>query len=266
MTEWIISCDPNRYKIDDALHILRKIDWQQSRNICIGDSVYIYVNRPIAAIKYVCKVNKVDLIKAGIDDSFFCLNDTDFNHSARYMELELIHQCDSKGLSLKQLQDNGMKGHIQGPRKVVSELKKYIDSVVEFENLCIKADVLDTYMKAQEIKAQQLSPDELKVKAEEQSSIKVAHQAVITETYIRNPYVAKYAKVRAKGICQLCDSKAPFLNKDGSPYLESHHIIWLSKGGADSIENTVALCPNCHKKMHVMNDKADVEMLKRFME
>ena len=266
MTEWIISCDPNRYKIDDALHILRKIDWQQCRNICVGDSGYIYVNRPIAAIKYICKVNKVDLIKVEIDDSIFCLNNTDFNHSDRYMEVELIHHCDSKGLSLKQLQDNGMNGHIQGPRKVVGELKKYIDRVIKFENYSVKAELLDAYMKDQEQKAQKMSFDELRVKAEEKSSIKVAHQAVIAETYIRNPYVAEYAKVRANGICQLCASKAPFSNKDGRPYLESHHIIWLSKDGADSLENTVALCPNCHKKMHVVNDEKDVERLKRFRE
>ncbi|WP_296863638.1 HNH endonuclease [Thermosyntropha sp.] len=29
------------------------------------------------------------------------------------------------------------------------------------------------------------------------------------------------------------------------------HIEWLSRGGTDTIDNTVALCPNCHRKMHV---------------
>ncbi len=78
----------------------------------------------------------------------------------------------------------------------------------------------------------------------------------------RNPAVAKEAKRRAKGVCQLCGEKAPFLDKQGEPYLESHHIIWISKGGADSTENTVALCPNCHKKMHILNLTEDVEYLK----
>ena len=40
-------------------------------------------------------------------------------------------------------------------------------------------------------------------------------------------------------------------------------MIWLSQGGQDSIENTVALCPNCHRKMHIINDQADVAKLKR---
>lgn len=45
------------------------------------------------------------------------------------------------------------------------------------------------------------------------------------------------------------------------PYLESHHIIWLAAGGADSVDNTIALCPNCHRKMHVINDSSDVKIL-----
>ena len=47
------------------------------------------------------------------------------------------------------------------------------------------------------------------------------------------------------------------------PFLETHHVIWLADGGDDSIENTVALCPNCHKKMHVLNLDEDVDKLLR---
>jgi len=38
-------------------------------------------------------------------------------------------------------------------------------------------------------------------------------------------------------------------------------LDWLSKGGEDTVENTVALCPNCHKKMHILNSEKDVEVL-----
>ena len=126
----------------------------------------------------------------------------------------------------------------------------------------VNAEAYDAYMKEQEKRAKQLPLDALKAKAQEHSTVKTAHRSVTRDTYIRDPYVAEYAKVRANGICQLCDLPAPFTTKEGNPYLESHHIIWLSEGGADSIDNTVALCPNCHKKMHVLNDRADVEKLK----
>ncbi|MBC8673865.1 HNH endonuclease [Aeromonas hydrophila] len=45
--------------------------------------------------------------------------------------------------------------------------------------------------------------------------------------------------------------KAPFNRvSDGTPYLEVHHIQPLANGGEDTIQNTMALCPNCHRKRH----------------
>ena len=73
--------------------------------------------------------------------------------------------------------------------------------------------------------------------------------------------ISEYIKRKANGVCQLCKKKDPFLNQKGVPYLETHHIIWLSKGGEDSIQNTVALCPNCHRKMHILNNKSDRDIL-----
>ena len=66
----------------------------------------------------------------------------------------------------------------------------------------------------------------------------------------------------SRGICELCGSKAPFNDKNGNPYLEIHHIQWLSKGGRPVPENTVALCPNCHRKVHLLNDEEDIRKLK----
>ncbi len=78
----------------------------------------------------------------------------------------------------------------------------------------------------------------------------------------RDPVISKYAKVRAAGFCELCGKPAPFVNKSGEPFLETHHIIPLAESGADTIENTVALCPNCHRKMHLLADPDDVKKLK----
>lgn len=74
--------------------------------------------------------------------------------------------------------------------------------------------------------------------------------------------VSEYARRSANGLCQLCGMPAPFAGNDGMPYLEIHHIIPLREGGADSIGNVAALCPNCHRKMHVLNLQADVQKLK----
>lgn len=82
------------------------------------------------------------------------------------------------------------------------------------------------------------------------------------KSFVRDKYVSEYAKRRANGICQLCKKEAPFKDKNDRPYLETHHIKWLSAGGEDSIDNTVALCPNCHRKMHSLNLESDINKLK----
>ncbi|MGE1062422.1 HNH endonuclease [Megasphaera paucivorans] len=51
--------------------------------------------------------------------------------------------------------------------------------------------------------------------------------------------------------CDICGVKAPFKRKNGTHYLEVHHIEWLSKGENDLLENTVALCPNRHKNAYI---------------
>jgi hypothetical protein len=38
-------------------------------------------------------------------------------------------------------------------------------------------------------------------------------------------------------------------------------IIGLSENGEESIENTVALCPNCHRKMHILNLQSEGRFL-----
>ena len=78
----------------------------------------------------------------------------------------------------------------------------------------------------------------------------------------RSALVSSYVKERAGGVCQLCGNPAPFYTRNGDPYLECHHIIWIAKGGADEPSNAVALCPNCHRKMHTLDETADVERLK----
>lgn len=74
--------------------------------------------------------------------------------------------------------------------------------------------------------------------------------AVTTRVYKRSPYVVAEVLSRANGKCQNCKSDAPFLKVDGTPFLEVHHIEWLSNGGEDSVKNAIALCPNCHRQAH----------------
>lgn len=114
-------------------------------------------------------------------------------------------------------------------------------------------------------KAKRLNDEEVERRAKNARK-NVGSRKAIIQQHERNPWVVEHAKRLAKGFCQLCNQPAPFKNKSDEPYLETHHIIWLAKGGEDTIANTVALCPNCHRKMHIQNEKNDIQKLQKLCE
>lgn len=115
--------------------------------------------------------------------------------------------------------------------------------------------------KKNERKIKKKSLDELLQNAKASSQKNVGFRNTNTKYWIRSASIVELAKKLANGICQLCNEPAPFKDQYGEPYLETHHIEWLANGGADTPENTVALCPNCHKKMHVVNSDEDKKAL-----
>jgi 5-methylcytosine-specific restriction protein A len=78
--------------------------------------------------------------------------------------------------------------------------------------------------------------------------------------YKRSEDVRNYVLARAKGRCQGCVAPAPFLRADGSPYLEPHHVRRVSDGGPDHPAFVIALCPNCHRRVHAGADGAQYNL------
>lgn len=110
-----------------------------------------------------------------------------------------------------------------------------------------------------------LSPNELNYRSSMMSGPKEPKLAETT-VYYRDPYLKEIVKRIAEGKCQLCGNDAPFIDNAGSPYLEEHHVVRLADGGSDTIDNVVALCPNCHRKIHILNDTTDVIVLEGISE
>jgi 5-methylcytosine-specific restriction protein A len=83
------------------------------------------------------------------------------------------------------------------------------------------------------------------------TAVKPEKVEVVSMAFKRNADVVATVLDRANGICELCKQDAPFLRaKDNSPYLEVHHKVKLADGGNDTVENAIAVCPNCHRKLH----------------
>jgi len=69
--------------------------------------------------------------------------------------------------------------------------------------------------------------------------------------FVRDPSVVAFSRMRASFNCEVPDcSFEPFSQKEGRIYLEVHHLVPLAEGGADTPQNTAALCPNHHREVH----------------
>jgi 5-methylcytosine-specific restriction protein A len=114
--------------------------------------------------------------------------------------------------------------------------------------------------KVREKNLKKLSEEELRKRIQSGKN-KAARRQVISNKYDSNEEIKELAKRKARGKCMLCNNDAPFKDKFGVPFLEGHHIISLADDGPDTEENVVALCPNCHRKMHILGLKSDKELL-----
>ena len=114
----------------------------------------------------------------------------------------------------------------------------------------ILLEVIEKELEQAVKKSSQSSVSELESRL--QRAVKIPEPVQITTRgFRRNPDVIAFVMKRAKGKCEHCRKNAPFNRaSDGTPYLEVHHKIMLSQGGEDTVENALALCPNCHREVH----------------
>ncbi len=114
--------------------------------------------------------------------------------------------------------------------ETLANIQKYLEKGIE------ESALLGQELRLERIKKATIYPEKIQT---------------ISYVYQRNPDVIVETLTRAQGVCEECNKPAPFLrSKDNSPYLEIHHIVALADGGKDSLDNTKAMCPNCHKKLH----------------
>lgn len=114
-----------------------------------------------------------------------------------------------------------------------SDLKKIQD---DFQTKITESLLLDLVTREKKLKAAPKKPKVI---------------SVTTKVYSRNPDVVAEVLIQAKGNCEKCKKPAPFIRaKDNSPYLEVHHKVQLANGGEDTVQNAIALCPNCHRESH----------------
>lgn len=98
--------------------------------------------------------------------------------------------------------------------------------------------------------AKSVDPQKILAKAKQRTGPPQKRTRTISD-FVRDPYIVAAALSRASNCCEMpkCASQL-FDRDDNRPYLEVHHILPLSEGGDDTLENAAALCPSCHRELH----------------
>ena len=103
---WIISSNPDEFDVEKAFKEDNSVEWGRGQyTISKDDIVYIYISKPIQAIKFKTKVANV------VEDT---------------MVLKLVKRLNPEKFSLNHLHEHGLNGNIQGKITIGNELLEYI--------------------------------------------------------------------------------------------------------------------------------------------
>ena len=249
--DWLISANSERYNIELSFSDFGFIDWTQgSIGYNKGDIAYIYIAAPEKRIVYKCIVTQVEMDQSQIrQDKEYWFKESDYYNSlkGRFIRLSLIEAVNTENLHLYELRKHGLVNAPYVAMKLHGELLHYIESYFSAPKpINILLDSIDDA----EMESSNLDRS-MRLKRINQANPRPNLVQVTSYVYERNPDIVAEALCRASGVCERCNNKAPFNRKtDNSPYLEIHHIQPLSEGGVDSLENVLALCPNCHRELH----------------
>ncbi|MBQ3394333.1 MAG: MmcQ/YjbR family DNA-binding protein [Oscillospiraceae bacterium] len=114
---WLMPANPKYYDVEKAFRENDEIMWKQAANICKGDIVYMYVAKPVAAIRYKCVVTETDIPYSFTSKKV---------RMTRIMRIRLIKEYPADLASHEYLKSIGIT-YIRGPRHATKELIEHLD-------------------------------------------------------------------------------------------------------------------------------------------
>ncbi len=116
--EWLVPANPKFYDIEAAFRESRVIDWKQSTDVHVGDTVYLYVAAPVSAILYRCRALEVNIPYRYADENV---------RMTKLMRLERLEEYDRDRFSFEVLKTHGVRA-VRGPRSVPESLSEALRS------------------------------------------------------------------------------------------------------------------------------------------
>lgn len=254
MQTWVISCSLKEYDVIGAFREFDAIDWKQSANFEVRDIIFIYVSHPIMKLFFKCVVEEIGLETRSQKDREFVSGINSFEDKGRYMRLKRITTFEEP-IPFKLLSENGLKGNVQGPRRISGMLLEFIESYLEKSRVNNVSILEDNRLNEsiQKSLTRNINP----VKYVPKPKVKPQHNYVDgVKVYPRCREVAINALIRADFKCECAVDHSTFKSKfNGLPYMEAHHLIPLAYQdefdfSLDVEANVVSLCSHCHNEFH----------------
>ncbi len=121
----VIPCNPKFYDIVAAFDNLDVIEWSQSTNTSVGDTIYIYVGEKYKAIMYKCEFVAADLYGKRSDEDCIYYKGLEKEPDIRYMKLKFLEKYTPDRYPLKELKENGLAS-VQGRSKATVQLMRHL--------------------------------------------------------------------------------------------------------------------------------------------
>lgn len=138
MNNWIIPSNSSKF---DLAKFLSKhnnyVDWKQSAkaNFEVGDVVYIYCTKPEMRIRYKMEVVATNIpFSKSLKDEDCWTDKKEFRagiENNNYFRMRLTCNINTDNLTIMDLHSHGVKGWIQGPRKLSFDTVSYIESSIK---------------------------------------------------------------------------------------------------------------------------------------
>lgn len=131
---WVVPCNPKYYDIVTAFNNLDVVEWRQTTNTSVGDTVYIYVGEKYKSVMFKCEAVATDLFgkRSSFDDFAYYKEPPTSEEEIRYMKLMLLEKYPPGKYPLKELKENGLTS-VQGRSKATVRLMKYLSETCDSE-------------------------------------------------------------------------------------------------------------------------------------
>lgn len=115
--QWLIPANPGYFDLERAFAQSDIIMWKQSSRVSVGDTVYIYVAKPDASVRYKCTAIEVDIPREYADENV---------RMKKTMRLRLTHRFRQGRLSREFLSSHGVTA-VRGPRGIPNSLLRAME-------------------------------------------------------------------------------------------------------------------------------------------